>query len=628
MPVKKKYSSKKLEISSESEDIIKPIKKKSVKKKSPTSSSDTKPIKKKSVKKKSPSSSSDVKPIKKKSVKKKSPTSSSDVKPIKKKSVKKKSVKKKSPTSSSDAKPIKKKSVKVIKSIKKLSPDSENIVKPTKKKSPTSSSDVKPIKKKSVKVIKSIKKLSPDSENIVKPTKKKSPTSSSDVKPDSKPSDVKPDSKPSDVKPAVISEDIHIVKIKSSSSEDKLIDKDKKFKAKILHSYKKEEKEDIVIIKLNNGGKLATFPQKVEEKSYFEVAKDYIFNIDLASIRTFLKALKGDVNLYPQIKGNLKEAGLISMKKYEDFMDAPTDPIISNISLGFLRDFIPKFKMLLINLTRIGGSNLASGFLDDIGFTETKLLKILKVGKNAKEQVKIIAKVFLQMSNPLCWVMIITNIIRSGYDIYKYFDNGGIIGKLGLIKETEGIENKIRSWSDKVLRTTISSMLDDLTSVIEDEDNRRSSNKILKLLFLGTGTTKAVQIKEEKVESYLEPVLKKIRIITKPINKQVGNVVSELSAQSLDYLINVKYDFKVEDLFPDENLRLLDQEEHDIEDEKSVRWALQEMGGLSSILMTHLLASYVTTIKGMDYDPSLLLTTEVNTSLISNIMRKMVSSFK
>ena len=580
MPVKKKYSSKKLEISSESEDIIKPIKKKSVKKKSPTSSSDTKPIKKKSVKKKSPSSSSDVKPIKKKSVKKKSPTSSSDVKPIKKKSVKKKSVKKKSPTSSSDAKPIKKKSVKVIKSIKKLSPDSENIVKPTKKKSPTSSSDVKP------------------------------------------------DSKPSDVKPAVISEDIHIVKIKSSSSEDKLIDKDKKFKAKILHSYKKEEKEDIVIIKLNNGGKLATFPQKVEEKSYFEVAKDYIFNIDLASIRTFLKALKGDVNLYPQIKGNLKEAGLISMKKYEDFMDAPTDPIISNISLGFLRDFIPKFKMLLINLTRIGGSNLASGFLDDIGFTETKLLKILKVGKNAKEQVKIIAKVFLQMSNPLCWVMIITNIIRSGYDIYKYFDNGGIIGKLGLIKETEGIENKIRSWSDKVLRTTISSMLDDLTSVIEDEDNRRSSNKILKLLFLGTGTTKAVQIKEEKVESYLEPVLKKIRIITKPINKQVGNVVSELSAQSLDYLINVKYDFKVEDLFPDENLRLLDQEEHDIEDEKSVRWALQEMGGLSSILMTHLLASYVTTIKGMDYDPSLLLTTEVNTSLISNIMRKMVSSFK
>jgi hypothetical protein len=399
--------------------------------------------------------------------------------------------------------------------------------------------------------------------------------------------------------------------------------------AKIPHSFKKKDSPDDSI-KINNG-ELPSIPvSKVEEKSYFEIIKEAIFSIDLATVKSFVKTLKGEVNLYPLIKGNLRDAGLVISGKFEDLVNAPNDPIISNISMGFLEDFIPKFKILLVNLTRIGGPELASNLLNVMGFTETKLLRLFKIGKDAKDQAKIISKMLIQISNPLGWAFIISNIVKSGYDIYKYFDNGGIVAKLGMVKKSEGLEDKFRKWSDRVLRTTLSAMLDDLTSIIEEDDKRDTSNKILKMLILGTNNTSApVEKKKEEVsKSYLEPLLVKVRLITKPINKQIGNVMGEVSAQSMDYLVSKKFNIKAKTLFTDEDLRLLDKEDNDIEDEESVRWALQNVGKLSSVTITHLLASFIIYQYNLKYDPNDLISGEVSTSYIASGVKKVFNLFK
>lgn len=548
---------------------------------------------------------------KKSSIKKREETSSSEPVKVTIKKVKKKET--------SGPKPVKTSAKKISKEKTKVArEESPNPVKIRTKKSSTKKEEssspvlVKPktnTKKPTIKIIKKEETSSPE------PAKQKTKSSnkkSAKREETSSPEPAKQKSKSS---------------IKKSSKKEEIKSEKKGIKAKIPHSSKKEKEIDYINIK---GGRLLSFPVK-EEKGFLEIMKDYIFSIDLATVRSFFKTLKGEVDLYPTLKGNLRDTGLVVMKKYEDFMDAPTDPIISNISLGFLEDFMPKFKMLLLNLTRIGGPVLVSSFLDATGFTETKFLRLLKIGKDPKEQIKIIAKMFIQVSNPLCWVFIITNIVRAGYDIYKYFDDGGVIGKLGLIKDSEGIEKKLRIWTEKVIRTTISSMLDDLTSVIEDQGTRDNSNKILKLLLLGTGKSKMVKVKQEKVESksYLEPILVKIRMITKPINKQVGNVVGELTAQSLDYLINRKYDFEVKTLFSKESLLLLNKENgYEVEDEESVQWALQEIGGLSSILISNLLASFATSFEGVNFKPEELLTKEVDTSYISSGIKKVFDIFK
>ena len=588
---KKKLSSKSTKKESSSPIIVKNIKKPSRKKKEISSSEEEKSPE--------PTKSSSKKPIKKEE------TPSPE--PIKVKSSTKKSIKKEESPVPIKVKYSTKKSIK-----KEETPSPEpiktSIKKPIKKeKSPVpikvKSSTKKPIKKEETSSPEPIKVKS----STKKPIKKEETSSPEPIK-------VKSSTKKS-------------IKKESSSSEEEVKSVKKGVRAKIPHSSKKEKEINVIRI---NDGRLLSFPPK-EEKSFLENMKDYILSIDLATIRNFFKALKGDVDLYPTLKGSLRDTGLAAMERYEDFVNAPSDPIISNISLGFLEDFIPKFKMLLLNLTRIGGPTLVSSFLNSIGFTETKLLRLFKIGKDPKDQLKILAKMFVQISNPLGWVLIISNIIKSGYNVYKYFDNGGVIGKLGLIKDSEGIEKKIRTWSDKVLRTTLSSMLDDLTSVIEDADNRDNSNKILKLLLLGTGKSKISEAKQEKVESksYLEPILTRIKVITKPINKQVGNIASEMGAQTLDYLINKKYNFEVKELFPKESLLLLNKEDgYEVEDEESVQWALQEIGGLTSILISNLLASFATSFEGVNFKPEELLTKEVDTSYISSSIRKVFGMFK
>ena len=123
--------------------------------------------------------------------------------------------------------------------------------------------------------------------------------------------------------------------------------------------------------------------------------------------------------------------------------------------------------------------------------------------------------------------------------------------------------------------------------------------------------------------------LKYILIHHTNLNFLYRNFLKFLQAKETTYLINKKYNFEVKELFPKESLLLLNKEDgYEVEDEESVQWALQEIGGLTSILISNLLASFATSFEGVNFKPEELLTKEVDTSYISSSIRKVFGMFK
>ena len=279
------------------------------------------------------------------------------------------------------------------------------------------------------------------------------------------------------------------------------------------------------------------------------------------------------VDLYPSLKSDLN----IAIVKYNNFMNAPSNPITNNIAKGFAKTFIPQFRILLINLQRLIGKNIIIKFMNDIGFVENVLLS----------QVKSKAKMFIQLSNPLGWAYTLINLVRAGVDLSQFVDKGGLIGRLELVKN-KGLgrfgayDQTLGYFLDGTLRKTFSSAITDLSANLLDPKIGHISAYSLKLVVLGTGTTAVSPYKEDNPNNNLV----KSDNIMAPLNKQVGLIANSAVEGVIDQFLS----YTNEDLFDEADLHI------DEEEEKDYRDVLQSLGEVAGDQIAFILASYAATL--------------------------------
>jgi hypothetical protein len=337
-------------------------------------------------------------------------------------------------------------------------------------------------------------------------------------------------------------------------------------------------------------------------KSTFEVIGYY-----LGMLRGFIvdvhKTSNG-IDIYPYVK----EGSVLAMQSYHNFMEATSNPIINNIAKGFATTFIPKFRMLLININRLGGGEVLATFMRDIGFVEIIMLN--QAQKTAKE----IAKMFIQISSPLGWAYTIANLAKMGIDITKFIQEGGLIGKLGLIKDKEVYFKRVsEKFVDGTLRKTMTSAIDDLTSHLVDTDMRDISSYCLKILLLGKGKSSIKSIKGEINYKPISP----FKSIAAPFNDQIGTMMSSSIEGFVDYFIR---DINIDNLF-DENSLIIKENDSPIEEEDFYREILFYLGSIVGDQIVLLLANYASTLPKINKTPELLLTEEVKFSILQNAIK-------
>ena len=422
----------------------------------------------------------------------------------------------------------------------------------------------------------------------------------------------------------------------------------------ILKPVELVEEEGVSSVKIPKEEKVAIPIKKKTPPSSKEEGTFSLADVKGAAnkLKEYVKVANEGYDFYPLVKELTYQVGVSAKQWYEDFMNAPTNPIISNLSYGFLQSFLPGFQILLRNIARLGGNQLAVYFLTSIGFAEGRLLALVGLGPDLESNIKKVLRLFIEVSNPMGWGILLYRLAQASTELFSFLDEGGLLGDLDLLKVSppskdesilDSISRKATSETNKFiyrsLRLTLKSLIDDLSSFIANDNMQYIVNKLLSLYILGVneGSINKERVQtpsplskgvmrqaSDKISEYIRPITTKLSEVAAPLNKQAGEIISAAAIQELETFI-INTEFKLEDAFPTDSLALIDEKGHHLELEEEFQMALQGMGSIAGAQMLRLMAEYAQSILGEEHTVEELLSSPVGLTFVQRMARSGVS---
>ena len=356
---------------------------------------------------------------------------------------------------------------------------------------------------------------------------------------------------------------------------------------------------------------------------------------DLRTLIDLQKQVRQGVDLYPIIKGSamryMNETSHPSMTN--QLLTNQANPMVTNMMYGYMKEFLPKWNILLHNIIVLKSPEVAGRLVQALGCTEIISRKLVRraVGAQGSLSQELIKAVMMQLSSPLQWVTTIVQMARLGADVRIFFLEGGLLNSFGTgLFGTLDLPPEIVNLLRPTLNLTIRSCINDLsrpTEETEDEDRpgedwppeflqngedwpQEYMKSVLVAALIGhekpppqprtptTARNVPDRISNRQYIDSLDPIellLSKFSPYARAVDGAVGFYIGKTLAPAAAHtLLQQGQSFEPSSLFPPETLKFnRDDNEVQIVDEEMIQDALQFLGERMALLTLSVMSNYI-----------------------------------